>query len=131
MKPHIEVAAAIIRHQGRILISQRDTDSHLPGYWEFPGGKRERGESYEECLVREINEELNVKVKVRELFDTIVYEYPEKRVTLKFFCCDYLEGEPRALGCLQFQWISPEKLNSYLFPPADDPIVERIMNAKS
>ncbi|HVN82848.1 MAG TPA: (deoxy)nucleoside triphosphate pyrophosphohydrolase, partial [Terriglobia bacterium] len=93
MKPHIEVAAAIIWRQGRILISQRDVNAHLSGYWEFPGGKREAGESFEECLVREVNEELNVRVGIQKLLDTISYEYPEKHVTLKFFYCDYLEGE--------------------------------------
>jgi 8-oxo-dGTP diphosphatase len=130
MKPRIEVAAAIIWRQGRILISQRDANSHLSGYWEFPGGKREAGESFEECLVREVREELNIRVRVQKLLDTIAYEYPEKHVTLKFFCCDYLEGEPRALGCLQFQWVSPEQLSGYQFPPADGPIVKRIMNAE-
>jgi len=131
MKPHIEVAAAIIWRQGRILISQRDVNAHLSGYWEFPGGKREAGESFEECLVREVNEELNVRVGIQKLLDTISYEYPEKHVTLKFFYCDYLEGEPRAIGCLQFQWVLPEQLSCYQFPPADGPIVKRIMDAKS
>jgi 8-oxo-dGTP diphosphatase len=130
MKPHIEVAAAIIWRRGRILISQRDASSHLSGYWEFPGGKREAGESFEECLVREVREELNVKVRVQKLFETISYEYPEKLVTLKFFRCSYLEGEPRALGCSQFKWVSPEQLSCYPFPPADGPIVNRIMNVE-
>ena len=131
MKPHIEVAAAIIWHQGRILISQRDASSHLSGYWEFPGGKREEGESFEDCLIREVHEELDVKIRVQKLLDTISYEYPEKRVTLKFFYCDFLEGEPRALGCLQYKWVSPEQLSCYQFPPADGPVVRRIMNAES
>lgn len=130
MHPSVEVAAAIIWHQGKILISQRDANSHLPGYWEFPGGKRERGESFEECLVREINEELNVRITVRGLFDTIVYEYPEKQVTLKFFWCDYSEGELMPLGCLQFRWVSPQELAQYRFPPANEPIVKRIVNAE-
>ena len=130
MKPHTEVAAAIIWHQGRILISQRNANAHLSGYWEFPGGKREADESFEECLIREVREELNVGVKVQRLLDTISYEYPEKHVTLKFFCCDYLDGEPTAKGCVQFQWVSPEQLSNYQFPPADGPVVKRIMNAE-
>jgi len=128
MKPHIEVAAAIIMRRGKLLISQRDAKSHLSGYWEFPGGKREAGESFEECLLREVREELNVKVKIQKLLDTICFEYPEKQVTLKFFRCSYLEGQPKALGCLKFLWVSPARLSRYRFPPADRPIVTRIIN---
>jgi mutator protein MutT len=126
MKPHIEVAAAILWHRDRILISQRDSNSHLPGFWEFPGGKREAGESYEECLVREIREELNAEVEVGKLVETIVYEYFEKQVTLKFFSCSYLGGEVRALGCRQFQWILARELLSYQFPPANESIVRML-----
>jgi mutator protein MutT len=131
MKPHIEVAAAIIWHQERILISQRDTDSHLSGYWEFPGGKRKAWESFDECLVREIHEELNINVEIRNLLETIIYEYPEKKVTLKFFCCRYLGGEPMALGCRQFRWVSPLDLVHFQFPPADEPIVRRLTEMKN
>jgi mutator protein MutT len=130
MKPHIEVAAAIIWHRGRILVSQRDVDSHLSGYWEFPGGKRKAWESFEECLVREVREELNINVEIQDFFETVFYEYPEKKVTLKFFCCRYLGGEPMALGCQQFQWVSPPDLIHFRFPPADETIVRRLIEMK-
>jgi len=70
----VEVAAAIIFHEGQILISQRDERSHLSGYWEFPGGKREPDESFEECVMREIREELNVDIEVERFFETVQYE---------------------------------------------------------
>jgi 8-oxo-dGTP diphosphatase len=129
MKPHIEVAAAIIIFREQVLISQRNLDVHLSGYWEFPGGKREEDESYEDCLVREIQEELDVKVVVNQLFDTVVYEYPQKVVTLKFFLCQYIKGEAKAIGCRRFRWVPLKELPLYQFPPANEPIVKRLVES--
>lgn len=129
MKPHIEVAAAIIFHGERVLISQRNLDVHLSGYWEFPGGKREEDESFEDCLVREIQEELDVKVAVDRLFDTVVYEYPQKVVTLKFFLCQYIQGEVKPLGCQRFRWVPLRELSRYQFPPANELIVKRLVES--
>ena len=126
-KPRIEVGAALIFNQGNILISQRDDSSHLAGLWEFPGGKREENESFEECVHREIQEELNVEVAVENLFDAIEYEYAEKIVLLKFFRCQYLSGEAKALGCRQFQWVPLSELASYAFPPANETILQKLI----
>ena len=98
--------------------------------WALPKGWVEKGEDLEQTAVREVREELNIEIKVQELFETICYEYPEKHVTLKFFRCSYLEGRTRALECLQFLWVSPGQLMRYQFPPADAPIVKRIMNSE-
>ena len=127
MKPHIEVAAAIIFKHDTILISQRGEKSHLSGYWEFPGGKREEGETFEACLVREIREELDVAIQVERLLETIQYEYAEKIVTLKFYCCRYLQGEAKALGCCQFKWVPLPELPDYPFPPANVPVLEKLL----
>ncbi len=127
MKPHIEVAAAIIlNQQDHILISQRGGDSHLSGYWEFPGGKREEHETFEDCLLREIREELNVEIEVERFFETVQYEYSEKTVTLRFYCCQYLTGEVQARGCRQFRWVSLSELSTYPFPPANQPILKKL-----
>jgi mutator protein MutT len=126
-KPHVEVAAAIIFHDGNILISQRDEKSHLSGYWEFPGGKREPHESFEECVMREIREELNVDVEVERFFETVQYEYSEKVVQLNFYFCRYLRGEPEALGCRQCRWVPLRELGAYSFPPANEPILEKLL----
>jgi mutator protein MutT len=126
MKPHIEVAAGIILHDGLLLISQRNQDSHLAGYWEFPGGKRKSGETFEACLQRELLEELNILVEVGRLFEELTYEYSEKTVLLKFYLCRLLEGEAQALECQNFRWIPLKELASYLFPPADRPVLERL-----
>lgn len=80
----IDVAAALLFRDGKILIAQRNADSHLGGLWEFPGGKREPGETFEQCLVRELREELGVEVKTGRLFEEITHVYGDKTVHLKF-----------------------------------------------
>jgi 8-oxo-dGTP diphosphatase len=122
----IEVSAALIFHQGKLLIAQRRAKDHLGGLWEFPGGKREAGESFEQCLVREIREELGVAVSVGELFEEVTHAYPEKSVHLKFFICKLLSGEPRPLGCAAFKWVAPAELNDYEFPAADAQLLQNL-----
>ncbi len=117
--PPIDVAAALIFRDGRILITQRCADSHLGGLWEFPGGKREPGETFEQCLIRELREELGIEVKVGGVFEEITHTYASKTVRLKFFPCQLLEGEPQPLGCAAVQWASKPELADYDFPAAD------------
>lgn len=126
MKPTVEVAAAILFREGRLLIAQRLPTSHLPDIWEFPGGKRNLPESIQECLAREVREELNIRLIVGELFETIEYEYPERSVCLKFFKCRYDGGNIRALGCQRFEWVTPEQLGNYRFPPANEAVIEKL-----
>ena len=130
-KPKIEVAAGVIFHQGRILITQRLARSHLPHLWEFPGGKKNPGESFEECLTRELWEELKIQVAIEKLFFVTEYEYPEKIVHLNFFYCSYLNGNVTVIGCHQFKWVHPKKLKSYSFPFANQPVLERIIHTFS
>ncbi|MEW5977524.1 MAG: 8-oxo-dGTP diphosphatase MutT [Acidobacteriota bacterium] len=127
MKPHIEVAAGIILHQDNVLIAQRGVDSHLSGYWEFPGGKREPDESFEACLVREIREELNIEIEVQQFFQRVLYEYAEKTVTLMFYSCRYVGGETEAKECQQFRWVPVPSLKQYQFPPANQPVLEKLL----
>jgi 8-oxo-dGTP diphosphatase len=117
--PSIEVAAGLVFHDGKLLITQRPPGSHLEGLWEFPGGKREPDESFEQCLRRELKEELCIEVEIHELVDSITHEYPEKSVTLNFYRCTWKANEPQALGCPDLRWVTPEQLSSYEFPAAD------------
>jgi mutator protein MutT len=125
----IEVSAALIFRKGEVLISQRSAASHLGGCWEFPGGKREPGESAEQCLVREIREELGVEIAVGDLFDEISHDYPEKSVHLKFFVCRLLTGEPQALESAAVKWIRKTGLDVHEFPPADARLLEKLRTA--
>jgi mutator protein MutT len=113
------VAAGLVFRDGKLLITQRPLDGHLGGLWEFPGGKREPRESYEECLRRELREELDIEVEIGETLETITHHYPERTVTIRFFRCRWKRAEPRALGCASFRWITPTELDRYPFPAAD------------
>ena len=115
----VDVAAGLIFRDGKLLITQRRTDAHLGGLWEFPGGKREPNETFEECLVRELREELGIEVVVGELIESVTHAYPEKTVHLKFFRCTLKEHDPRPLGCPSLKWVSPCELNAHEFPAAD------------
>lgn len=122
----IEVSAGLIFHSGKLLITQRHADAHLGGLWEFPGGKREPNEPFEQCLVRELNEELGIEVVVGELFERVTHAYPEKTVALKFFLCRIERGEPQPLGCAAVKWINLPELSQHEFPAADARLLERI-----
>jgi mutator protein MutT len=121
----VEVVAAVIERDGRILIARRPAASHLGGLWEFPGGKHRAGESAEAALVREIREELDAAVAVGELLDTVDWAYPEKTVRLRFFRCA-LAGEARAAEGQEIAWVRPAELRDYEFPPADAGLVARL-----
>jgi mutator protein MutT len=117
--PIIDVAAALIFREGKLLITQRYAGAHLGGLWEFPGGKREPNEEFEACLQRELREELGISVTVGELLESLIHAYPEKTVHLKFYRCRWQEHEPQALGCAAFKWVTAGELQDYTFPAAD------------
>lgn len=122
----IEVAAGLIHRDGRYLIARRKAGVHLAGYWEFPGGKREAGETLEECLQRELLEELNVRVDIPVPYRIVRHEYPEKIVELHFFRCVIESGEAEALDCAELRWVLPDEFSQFEFPPADGVILESL-----
>jgi len=122
----IEVSAGLIFRAGKLLITQRHAGAHLGGLWEFPGGKREPNETFEQCLARELREELGIEVEVGELLESLTHAYPEKTVVLKFFRCELKQHEPRALGCLDLKWITAAELRSFEFPAADARLLDKL-----
>ena len=120
--PLIHVVAAVIVRGGRYLITRRQKGVHLEGYWEFPGGKVDPGESDEAALVREIREELDAGVKVGRLVLATTHHYPERSVSLAFYECA-LTSEPRPLLGQEMRWVSPPNLRSLAFPPADEELI--------
>lgn len=122
----IDVSAGLVFSHGKLLIAQRLPHDHLGGLWEFPGGKREPGETFESCLVRELTEELGIEVLVGELIETLDHTYPEKCVHLRFYRCSLVHGEPEPLGCAAVHWVSPRDLRSFQFPPADSRLLARL-----
>lgn len=127
----MEVGCAIIRRGGRLLIAQRKPGAHLGGFWEFPGGKRQGDETMAECLVREVFEELGIEIRPREFLCRTNYEYPEKRVALYFYLCDWTAGRPVRRGCRDFRWVAPEELRRFRFPLGDDLILNELIRKKS
>ena len=122
----LAVSAALVFQQGRLLISQRLPNDHLGGLWEFPGGKRELGESGEQCLRRELREELDIEVDVGPRVECVEHAYPDRTVRLEFFLCRLPSGVPRAVGCQAIAWVGPGDLSQYSFPPADQHLLDRL-----
>jgi len=119
----IQVAFALIERRGRYLICQRSPGTHLAGYWEFPGGKRKPGESWEACLRRELREELGVRVRQLCPVTQFRFRYPTRLIAFKVFRCR-MAGSPKAMDIKRFQWVTPARLGRFRFPPADRTIID-------
>ncbi len=128
-KPHINVSAAILFNDTRdkILIARRNPGGPHGGLWEFPGGKLERGETPEDCLKREIREELGVEIHDLTPYTTVHHEYEPFTITLHAFSCLIAEGTPRPLACRELRWIRIEDLPAFPIPEADQAIVARLL----
>ena len=123
----IVVTAAIIERDGHFLVTRRQPGAHLEGYWEFPGGKCEPGETLASCLARELKEELDVDVHVgAEIFMTM-HEYPERFVELHFLRCELI-GEPAPQIGQRLAWAAREELARLSFPPADAELIRLLIN---
>lgn len=125
----IEVSAGLVFRNGLLLITQRRPGDHLGGLWEFPGGKREPNETFEECLRRELREELGIEVLVQDLVECLSHDYPEKSVHLKFFRCSWLKHEPAKIHVHDFAWVSQTALSNYEFPAADARLLDLLRNS--
>lgn len=127
----VTVVAAIIRRDRKILITRRFDHVHLPGLWEFPGGKVERGEALEVALKREIFEELGLEIRVEDEFFTVEHDYPEKSVQLHFFNCTIRQGEPQPADVADLRWVEPAELVQFEFPAADAELIAKIAGRRS
>jgi 8-oxo-dGTP diphosphatase len=121
-RPRIVVTAAVIRRADEYFVTRRQRGVHLEGFWEFPGGKCDWGETLEACLHREIREELDADVVVRREILTCAHEYPERVVELHFFECEFV-GEPSPMLGQEMRWVPRTELRSLQFPPADDELI--------
>lgn len=125
--PHYDVTAAVIRRDdGRLLIAQRPLDGMLGGLWEFPGGKREPGETLQACLAREIREELGIEIAVGAQIGTVRHAYTHFRITLYAFHCTLVSGQPQTLGCAAWTWAALDELDRFAFPVTDQKIIAQL-----
>ncbi|MEC7640525.1 MAG: A/G-specific adenine glycosylase [Nitrospinota bacterium] len=124
----IEVSAAVIRRGGKVFIQQRPHNRLMGGLWEFPGGKRKKNETPDDCLRREIREELGVDIHVGKKMLALKHNYTQFRVTLHVYQCSLPVGRIQANCCEQWKWVRPEELSSYPFPAANAKIVRYLID---
>lgn len=125
-KRMLKVMAAIIQQKGKILICQRGDGGNCAFLWEFPGGKLESGESKEECLIRECEEELGVQITIGSVFAKTTYQYPDREIAFTFFHAQIVAGEIVPKVHHQVRWVTPHEIMKYDFCPADIEIVEML-----
>jgi A/G-specific adenine glycosylase len=121
--PHETIVAGVIWKRGRVLIDRRKPQGLLGGLWEFPGGKKERGETLEEALHREIREEVDLRVRIKRKLAVVKHAYTHFRITLHAFECTYRSGRARPLGNRSVKWVYPGTLDRYAFPKANHKII--------
>lgn len=129
--PELEVGAAVIRNlRGQVLIARRREQGMLGGLWEFPGGKRESHETIQECIRRELTEEMGVELEVGEHLTTVRHSYSHFRIRLVTHGARIIRGRPRCLHCAGFAWVKPDAFDDYPFSRADRMIIERVFGAR-
>jgi 8-oxo-dGTP diphosphatase len=121
-RERIVVTAAVVERDGAFLLTRRLDGTHLAGHWEFPGGKRHAGETLEECLAREIREELDADIEVGPEILASVHDYPDRSIELRFFRC-VLKSDPKPTMGQEMRWVALQDLRSVRLPPADDELV--------
>ena len=126
--------AGIIRKDNKILIAQRKKDSWMePNKWEFPGGRIELNETYEQCLIREIQEELGIKISIDRLFMKTKHTYMKNNeefpVTLMVYLADWKSGEVKNIDCQASQWVDAKQIPTFDFAAADISIIKKFLNS--
>jgi 8-oxo-dGTP diphosphatase len=123
----LEVGAALIYRDGQYLITQRKAEDSFGGFWELPGGKREPDEPMEDCVRRELKEELDLDVTILGFFRIVVYPYPHRLVKLHIYWCSIApEAVPKAIECQAYAWVDPKDLANYTFPEADQELIQEL-----
>lgn len=125
MMKTVEVVAAIILNDGKVFATQRGYGG-FKGWWEFPGGKIEAGESPEEALVREIREELEAEIKVGELFETVEWDYPDFHLSMHCYICSLMSETLHLNEHEAALWLGRENLHSVKWLPADEELISLI-----
>lgn len=128
----LEVAAVILTdEQDQILICRRKAGGNCGNLWEFPGGKREEGETMEDCAVRECREELGIEITVDGIFDQQQFAYPDKEIMFTFFWGHIVDGVPQMRVHSGLCWVQRQEMTQFAFCPADTALVERLSRGKT
>lgn len=124
----LHVAAAIIIHDSKILIAKRAPQKSLAGFWEFPGGKIESGETGEECLKREILEELGIEIIVDSFFMSNRHQYGQTSIALHAYFCQLITFDIKLIDHDEIKWLEKNEMINIEFAPADVKIVEELIS---
>ena len=126
-------ACALIDRDGRILLTERPAGKPLAGYWEFPGGKVETGETPEETVVRELSEEIGIDTQTSCLAPIAFasHGYEDFHLLMPLFVCRKWSGTPRGLEGQRIDWVRPQRLSQYKLPPADIPLAAQLRDLLS
>lgn len=123
----IKVVAAILQKEDKILIARKKQGKPLAGYFEFPGGKIEEGETPEESLIRELMEEMNIKIAVKEYIGESIYDYGnDKVISLLGYTAEIIDGEIKLSDHDRYEWVTLEQINNYKIAPADIPLINKL-----
>lgn len=124
----LKVTCAIIIHQNKIIVNQCNTSSDHPLKWEFPGGKLKPGETEEECIAREIREELEIEIEIRKSMDSLVHNYGFKQIVLIPFLCVIKSGELKLQEHHDLNWVTLNELEKIDFVDADQKLIQHFGN---
>ncbi len=127
----IEVGVACIYKDGKYLIQSRPEGKSFVGHWEFPGGKREKGEDYISCVKREILEELGIEVKVGEAFLEELHSFGKVNLVLRFHKCEIKKGEPNPLEGQSIDWVAPQDFHKIKFLETNARALEKLQSSNS
>ena len=121
----IVVSIALINNENEILLSKRPQNKHLSGFWEFPGGKVEEGETPEKALIREVKEELNIDINNKCIapLSFSEFDYNNFQLLLLLYICRRWDGVPMSMENNKLEWVKPNMLRDYKMPPADDALI--------
>ncbi len=123
----IPCGVAIVRRGREFLIAQRNPDDTFGSFWEFPGGKKDEGETFEACVVREIREEIGIEIRAGRKLMEIRRKYNDKIIALNFFLCSYVSGDPQPIECQKVQWVDVGELKKFKFPPANEGVIKNLV----
>lgn len=127
----LTISVGIIRNlQNEIFITQRDTSSHMAGFWEFPGGKVEEGETPSKAVVRELQEETGIVAEQPVLIKSLEHTFPDRVITLHFYLIEKWQGEPYGKEGQPMRWIPQAQLQVEDFPPANESIVKALIGGE-
>ena len=123
-----KVTCGIIYKDEKVFICRRKKEKPLGGYWEFPGGKVEPGESYENCLQRELLEELEMNVEVLDHFKTVLHSYDNFKIELISFRCNFTSSRYALHDHDMYEWVAVKDLSKWKLAPADIPIADALIS---